>query len=69
MATNLDDPKALDDWPDEAHSPEAVAYLRAHGVRPATQPWKPRPGIPVKQRPMWLALIFRTLRKLRLYDD
>jgi len=69
MATNLDEPKALDEWPDNPYSPEAEAYLRANGVRPATQPWKPTPGIPVKQRPMWLAFILRTLRKLRLYDD
>jgi hypothetical protein len=69
MATNLNEAETVDEWPDEAHSPAAVAYLRAHGVRPATARWKPTPGVPVKQRPMWLAFIFRTLRKLRLYDD
>ena len=69
MATNLSEAETVDQWPDEAHSPAAVEYLRAHGVRPATRKWMPRPGVPVKQRPMWLAFIFRTLRKLGLYDD
>ncbi|HEX9936626.1 MAG TPA: hypothetical protein VGB15_05870 [Longimicrobium sp.] len=69
MATNLDEAETVDRWPDEAHSPAALEYLRAHGVRPASRKWTPRPGFPVKQRPMWLAFIFRTLRKLRLYDD
>lgn len=67
MATNLNDPEAIS-WPDEAHSPEAVAYLRAHGVRPATQPWDPSRRA-AKQRPWWLAFIIRSLRKLHLYDD
>ena len=69
METNLQDRETVDDWPDEAHSPAALEYLRAHGVRPATRRWTPTPGVPVKQRPMWLAFIFRTLRKLRLDDD
>lgn len=69
MATNLSEPETIDAWPDEAHEQAVVEYLRAHGVKPATRRWQPSPGIPVKQRPMWLAFIFRTLRKLRLYDD
>jgi hypothetical protein len=68
MTTDLDEARILDDWPGEAHSPEAVAYLRAHGVRPATGSLN-RPRVIAKQRPWWLALILRTLRKLRLYDD
>lgn len=67
MATNLEEAETID-WPDEAHSPEAVAYLRAHGVRPATGSLN-RSRVIGKQRPLWLAFIFRTLRKLRLYDD
>lgn len=59
MATNLEEAETLD-WPDEAHSPEAVEYLRAHGVRPATQSLD-RPRVIGKQRPWWLALLIRTL--------
>jgi hypothetical protein len=68
MPTNLTDqetPILTTAEPD----PEAVnAYLRAHGVRPATQPWG-GPYDLTKPRPWWLALIIRSLRRLRLYDD
>jgi len=55
----------------DTDDPEERAFmekLKANGVRLATKRWEPRPGIPVKQRPMWLAFIFRILRKLG-YDD
>lgn len=70
METSLRDTETLDLWPDEDAEERAfLEHLRANGVRVATRPWEREPGRPVKQRPWWLALIFRTLRKLRLYDD
>jgi len=69
MATNVTATETIDERRDEAYEQAVVEYLRAHGVHPATRRWEPSPGVPVKQRPMWLAFIFRTLRKLRLYDD
>lgn len=70
MSTNLQDRETLEIWPDtDAEERAFLEHLRANGVRLATRPWERAPGVPVKQRPMWLAFIFRTLRKLRLYDD
>jgi hypothetical protein len=70
METNLRDTKALDLGPDEDAEERAfLEHLRANGVRLATRPRERAPGSPVKQRPLWLAFIFRTLRRLRLYDD
>lgn len=66
MDTNRYDPEALD-RPDHVRGEAVIEYLRAHGVKPATRRWEPSPGVPVKQRPMWLGFIVRTLRKLRLY--
>jgi len=40
---------------------EREARLRAIGVKPASAPWR-RDRIVVRQRPAWLAFIFRTLR-------
>ena len=70
MSPTQPDLETLELWPDEdAHERRVLAYLRANGVRPATRQWERVRGVPVKQRPWWLAFIVRTLRKLRLYDD
>ena len=55
-----------------ATDPEELAFLeklKANGVQLATKRWEPRPGLPIKPRPMWLAFIFRMLRKLGYEDE
>ena len=70
MSTNLQDRETLDLWPDEDAEERAfLEHLRANGVRLATRARERVPGSAVKQRPWWLAFIFRTLRRLRLCDD
>jgi hypothetical protein len=70
MSPTQSDLETLELWPDEDAEERAfLAHLRANGVRPATRQWERARAMPVKQRPWWLAFIFRTLRKLRLYDD
>lgn len=39
-------------------TPEEVAWMRQHGIRPATKRWEP--PTPLKQRPAWLAFMLRT---------
>lgn len=68
MATNLEDRETLDLWPEDADEQAFLEHLRANGVRLATGRWG-GPYVLAKRRPWWLALIIRTLRKLRLYDD
>jgi len=46
------------------HTPERLAWMRQHGIRPATKRWEPRE--PVKQRSAWLAFVLSsTLAFLR----
>lgn len=69
MATNQQDLETLELWPDEDAEERAVLdYLRARGVQPATRSLD-RPRVIGRQRPRWLAFIFRTLRRLHLYRD
>lgn len=69
METNRRDTETLDLWPDEDAEERAfLEHLRANGVRLATKSLD-RPRVALKQRPWWLAFIFRTLRRLRLYDN
>jgi hypothetical protein len=44
-------------------TPEEVVWMREHGIRPATQPWR-GPREPVKLRPWWLAFLLRTWDRL-----
>ena len=68
METNLQDRETLELWPDEDAEERAfLEHLRANGVRLATKS-RDRPRVALKQRPWWLAFIFRTLWRLRLYD-
>lgn len=68
METNLRN--TLELKPDEDAEEQAfLEHLRANGVRLATEPWDDRPRVIVKQRPWWLAFVFRTLRRLHLYRD
>lgn len=65
METNLRDTETLELWPNEDAEEQAfLEHLRANGVRLATKS-RDRPPVALKQRPWWLALIFRTLRRLR----
>ena len=66
MQPNLTDQKTLLDLED-AEEQAFVEHLRTNGVRVGTQPWARRRPIG-KQRPRWLALVVRMLRKLG-YDD
>jgi hypothetical protein len=68
METNLRETETLDMGSDDDPEERAfLEHLRVNGVRLATEPWDDRPRVIVKQRPWWLAFVFRTLRKLHLY--
>ena len=68
MATNLDNTDRLSVGPQEAAEQDFLEHLRANGVRLGRQGLN-RPRIIGRQRPMWLAFIVRTLRKLHVLDD
>jgi hypothetical protein len=42
------------------HTPERLAWMREHGIRPATHRWEGPREPPVRLRPAWLAFLLRT---------
>ena len=67
METNLSDTEKLGRGADEDAEERAfLEHLRANGVRLATKSLD-RPRVIGKQRPRWLAFMFRTLGRLHLH--
>lgn len=69
MATDLTNRETRDVTPQDAEEQAFLERLRANGARVGDVWDLDRPRVIGKQRPWWLAVVFRTLRRLELYDD